>query len=72
VLDHVTHIKKRTRGDDENIDEMEVDSPIKDEISEPMEKEEEIMSPDKGDESTDVEEETKQGCYIGFRYTDEL
>lgn len=69
VIDHVTHIKKKQSkgGDDMQVDEMDFETPMKDDVSETSRnKDVEISSPEKGDESTDVDEEKKGGCLIGF------
>ena len=49
------------------VDEMDFETPMKDDVSETSRnKDVEISSPEKGDESTDVDEEKKGGCLIGF------
>ena len=74
IIDHVTHIKKKQSkiGDEMSVDSPEAESPLKDDISETSRKEQEQSSPDKDNESTDAEEDTPGGCFIGFRALDEL
>lgn len=49
------------------VDEMDFETPMKDDVSETSKnKDVEVSSPEKGDESTDVDEEKKGGCLIGF------
>lgn len=75
MIDHVTHIKKKQSKNGMEMQEdeamLEADSPIKDDMSE-TNKDMENSSPEKGDESTDVDEEKKGGCLIGFRALDEI
>lgn len=52
---------------------MDFETPMKDDVSETSRnKDVEVSSPEKGDESTDVDEEKKGGCLIGFWALDEV
>ncbi len=62
IVDHVTHIKKRTK--DGVREEVEDESPLKEDSEDS--KMEEAESPEKTEENSEIEADTAFGCFIGI------